>query len=308
MNNSFYILVLLALSPAKNILQLIWHNTKLHIVGDNTKSCEMVIVKFMFLHLILQLLYFYQMNRIQVRNPRYIFILLTALCLIFNGCYKQHFLNHYNEIGISSKQMILEAVGDTVPFQIIIKVPAKMISGNIVLKFTPILTNDSIKTFYPAFTISSERPNDTNYNILPLKNETVTVDGYFMNFEQLRNSHFIIEWNAVYKGKTASLPDRLLGYGISQIYHYWVPEFYIKPGFDPAKSVDKIESTTFQDAETFYMHAILCARMFDENCVKENLSKSISIDGYLRQRLVKDVEFIGYRKTEWYQQIIKTDQ
>jgi hypothetical protein len=242
------------------------------------------------------------------QNRNILFLLLTSLCLVFNACYKQHFLNHYNEIGVSSKQMLLEAVGDTVPFQITIKVPAKMISGHIVLIFTPVLTNDRIRTLYPSFTISSEKQNDTNFYIPPQKNAVVTVAGYFMNFEQLRDSRFNIEWTAAYKGKTAPMPDRLLGYGISQIYHYWVPGFYIKPGFDLAKSIDNIESTTFQDAETFYMHAILCARKYDENCVKENLEKSISIDPYLRQRLTKDVEFIGYRKTEWYQQIIKPDQ
>lgn len=198
--------------------------------------------------------------------------------------------------------MILEAIGDTVPFEITITLPPRVISNKISLTFTPSLSNDSIKTIFHPFTISCNEANDTNYFFCASKGAAVTVKGYFMNFEQLKDSYFIIQWTAESKGKNAILPERLVGYGISQIYHYSPTDLRLKPDFDLAKTRMQLEAMNIKNSETYYILAVVCARMYDEVDVMENLASALQASPSLAERLLHDVEFVGYRKTEWFQQ------
>lgn len=61
---------------------------------------------------------------------------------------------------------------------------------------------------------------------------------------------------------------------------------------DALKSFDGIKTP---DAITYYLRAILAARMNDKNTVKENLNKAISLDASLAKKAANDVEFNDFR-------------
>lgn len=62
---------------------------------------------------------------------------------------------------------------------------------------------------------------------------------------------------------------------------------------DALKTLNKIKTP---DAMTYYLRAILAARMEDKSEVKDNLTKAIELDASLAKRAANDVEFSDYRE------------
>ncbi|MBQ0023304.1 MAG: tetratricopeptide repeat protein [Prevotellaceae bacterium] len=62
---------------------------------------------------------------------------------------------------------------------------------------------------------------------------------------------------------------------------------------DALKTLSNIKNP---DAMTYYLRAILAARMEDKSEVKDNLAKAISLDGSLAKRAANDAEFSDYNK------------
>lgn len=59
------------------------------------------------------------------------------------------------------------------------------------------------------------------------------------------------------------------------------------------------------DAKTFYLKAILAARLKDENGVYDNLRNSIQQDPNLKKKAKRDAEFKRYRHNDTFKQIVK---
>ena len=62
---------------------------------------------------------------------------------------------------------------------------------------------------------------------------------------------------------------------------------------DALKTVSNIKNP---DATTYYLRAVLAARMEDKAAVKENLAKAIALDGSLAQKAANDAEFSDYNQ------------
>lgn len=62
---------------------------------------------------------------------------------------------------------------------------------------------------------------------------------------------------------------------------------------DALKTLSKIKNP---DAMTYYLRAVLAARMEDKSEVKANLDKAIALDGSLAKRAANDAEFSDYNK------------
>jgi len=62
---------------------------------------------------------------------------------------------------------------------------------------------------------------------------------------------------------------------------------------DALKTLNKIKTP---DAMTYYLRAILAARMEDKSEVKDNLTKAIELDASLAKRAANDAEFSDYRE------------
>jgi hypothetical protein len=222
---------------------------------------------------------------------------LIILCGLLTSCCQQRFLKHFELVSVVSDEVILEARGDTVPFTIIIKAPSGVVCNDITLYFTPCLKQDTLRTIWKTFTVSRNARSHPDYVFDRKKEKLVVVQGYFMNFPQFQDSYFMVEWHAETAGKTAPMSDRLLGYGISQIYHY---SNGLETGFDPVQVRQQLEMITDKNAGVYYMTAVMCARLFDEAGVLQNLKTAIAMEPALKKRLQHDVEFIGYRKTDWF--------
>ena len=62
---------------------------------------------------------------------------------------------------------------------------------------------------------------------------------------------------------------------------------------DALKTLNKIKTP---DAMTYYLRAVLAARMEDKSEVKDNLTKAIELDASLAKRAANDAEFSDYRE------------
>lgn len=204
-----------------------------------------------------------------------------------------------------SSQWILEARGDTVPFTLNIQLPKGLLRGGLQLSLTPYLKQDSLKTPFTLFTKDKGSSSPESIILTGPKARTVSIEGYFMNFPQFKNSAFVIEWQATNKGKVAPLPQRIVGYGISQLFHDAAPICTIKPGFNPAIIREKIEAIPSDKAIKPYLLAIMSARLYDATSVQRYLESAFAKDSLLKEKAKSDVEFIGYRKESWFQTLIQ---
>lgn len=238
------------------------------------------------------------------RKKYFQFIFFSLLLLFFSSCYQQKFLKHFDEVSMHSTQWILEAQGDTVPFTMQVQVPRGLLRGNMDLYVTPYLKQDSMKTPFSLFN-SPEGASPEAIIISGSKGGDFLITGYFMNFKQFQNSLFVAEWHADFKGKTAPLPERLLGYGISQLMHDAQKISPIKPGFNPAIIREKLGSVRSDDALLPYLQAVMSARLYDANAVKIFLETAFSKTPSLKEKARVDVEFIGYRKEGWFQALLQ---
>lgn len=188
--------------------------------------------------------------------------------------------------------MILEAEGDTVPFTMQVQIPRRLLRNGLQLRLEPILKQDSLispGTFYAA-------AEKNACLISGSKMQELSFRGYFMNFPALQQSLFIVNWSAEANGKTAQLPERLIGWGISQIYHYSRDIIHLEPGFDADSIRSVLLSNLSPTAETYYLLAVMSARLYDERGVQTYLGAALTKDPSLRERALHDVEFIGFRK------------
>lgn len=226
------------------------------------------------------------------------FLLFLLIAMLMASCYRQHFLNHYEDIRMTSSMMILEAHGDTVPFSINIDIPKHLLSGGLVLNLKPCLKKDSLKTPFTLYHCKKGESPEA-IKISGCKGGKYTINGYFMNFSQFRNSDLVVEMSADYKEKTAQLPERLLGYGISQIRNISKPILTLPDRID-ADQVLKDLSAKPQTAFCLYLQAIMYARKYDESSVQISLDKAIAADASLKMAAINDVEFIGYHREKWF--------
>jgi hypothetical protein len=231
------------------------------------------------------------------------FLLLLLLALLMSSCYRQHFLNHYEDIRMTSSMMILEAQGDTVPFTINVDIPKHLLSGGLVLNLTPCLKKDSLKTPFTLYHCKKGESPDA-IKISGSKGGKYTINGYFMNFNQFRNSDLVVEMSADYQEKTAQLSERLLGYGISQIRNVSKPVMTLPEHID-ADQVLKDLSARPQTPLCLYLQAIMHARKYDESSLQSSLAKAIAADAALKMQALNDVEFIGYHREKWFTDLCK---
>lgn len=233
-------------------------------------------------------------------------LLLTGIAIsTLTSCCRQHFLKNFDRVTMRSEQLILEARGDTVPFVIRVKVPKGLLCGGLQLQLTPCLKQDSLKSPFSTYEKAPLKNDNSYYTIAGSGGGEYTLMGYFMNFPQLQNSHFVIEWQAEKNEKTAHLSERLVGYGISQIYQHAAKVIALNPGFDAASVRNELLSRPSQNAASFYMLAVLSARLYDSEGVQTYLDTAVSIDPSIKLRIEKDIEFVGYRKEVWFKQLIK---
>lgn len=233
-------------------------------------------------------------------------LLFTGITIsMLTSCCRQHFLKNFDRVSMRSEQLILEARGDTVPFVIRVMVPKGLLCGGLQLHLTPCLKQDSLKSPFSTYKNAPLKNNNSYYTISGSGGGEYTLTGYFMNFPQLQNSHFVIEWQAEKNKKNALLSERLVGYGISQIYQYAGKVITLNPGFDAASVRNELLLRPSQNAASFYMLAVLSARLYDSEGVQTYLDTAVSIDPSLKWRIEKDIEFIGYRKEDWFKQLIK---
>ena len=65
---------------------------------------------------------------------------------------------------------------------------------------------------------------------------------------------------------------------------------------DYADALKTLSNIKNPDAMTYYLRAILAARMEDKSEVKDNLAKAIALDASLAKRAANDAEFSDYNK------------
>jgi hypothetical protein len=234
-----------------------------------------------------------------LRLSHYGLIGLSLLCLL-TGCCQQKFLKHFDTVSMHSTQWILEARGDTVPFVLQVQVPKGLLCGGLELSLKPFLKQDSLVSPFTIYNKEKDVSSPEYIVIAGRQGGDFLVQGYFMNFPQLQNSIFAVEWRATRNGKTAPLPERLIGYGISQVFLYAQPFSPLKPGFNPAIIREKLAGLADQNAMTHYLQAIMCARLYDGEGVKKELTAAVALDPALKTKARKEVEFIGYRKEDWF--------
>jgi Flp pilus assembly protein TadD len=69
-----------------------------------------------------------------------------------------------------------------------------------------------------------------------------------------------------------------------------------------AKTLDCVAQ---KDAKTYYLRAVLAARMKDENKVYTNLTECVKLDASYKRKAKKDAEFKKYKNTDRFQEIVK---
>lgn len=233
------------------------------------------------------------------------YALLIPGLITISSCCRQHFLKNFDRVRMQSEQLILEARGDTVPFVLKVEVPKGLLCGGMELKITPTLKQDSLKSPFSRYGQKESREDENAFTLTGRKGGSYTFRGYFMNFRQLQNSYFIVEWHAEQKGKSAQLSERLVGYGISQIYHLSPKSFDLKPGFDAALIRDEWLKRGDLNASGYYLLAILSARLYDGAGVRSYLEKAVALDPSIVSKFSNEVEFIAYRKEDWFQAWLK---
>lgn len=233
-------------------------------------------------------------------------ILIILLVLLLGSCCRRHFLAGSDQIMMRSPKLILEARGDTVPFEIRVKVPPGTLCRGMTLELTPCLKTDSLRTVFLPYTIGTDKGDTSVYYCG--KGEELRLKGWFMNFAALQDSWFVVEWKAVHKGKEAPMSERLLGYGISQFAHYARGIMGDVAGMDAAQTLQYLEGAPGGDAETWYQRAVMSARMLDGEGARDHLAEALKLRPELSLRLKGDVEFIYFRNTDWYLVMTGSDQ
>ena len=70
-------------------------------------------------------------------------------------------------------------------------------------------------------------------------------------------------------------------------------------------SLNTLECIAQKDAKTYYLAAVLAARMKDENKVYSNLAEAVKMDSSYKQKASKDAEFKNYKKNARFIEIVK---
>lgn len=77
----------------------------------------------------------------------------------------------------------------------------------------------------------------------------------------------------------------------------------LQKDYNAAKNT--LNCITTKDAKTFYLQAVLGARMKDENQVLSNLKEAVKLDAAYKQKAKKDAEFKRYKSKSEFQNIIR---
>ncbi len=220
----------------------------------------------------------------------------AVLALLATSCAQRHFLRHYDAVRMQSDPLILEAFGDTVPFTLCVHLPAALLQNGIRLRLEPYLIKDSLIS--PAVLYSSVEKNAIVLS--GRRTKQACFRGYFMNFPALQDAHFIIRWSAGHHEKSVKLSERLIGYGISQVRTYSRGMLALPERFSPDSCRSALLARPSQTAASYYLLAVMSARLYDAQGVEDYLLTGISIDTSLYQRACGDVEFIAFRKLSWF--------
>ena len=74
---------------------------------------------------------------------------------------------------------------------------------------------------------------------------------------------------------------------------------------DYAAAQKTLDCVTQNDAKTYYLRAVLAARMKEESKVLSNLTECVKLDASYKAKAQKDAEFKRYRKLSQFQAIVK---
>lgn len=74
---------------------------------------------------------------------------------------------------------------------------------------------------------------------------------------------------------------------------------------DYAAAAKTLDCVAQRDAKTYYLRAILAARMKDEAKVYSNLTECVKLDASYKKKAKKDAEFRKYKRTAQFEEIVK---